>query len=104
MFKNFEDFKDFCEIIAHQQHTIVEFRDYSEYRFGQAAFMTDKFGGTYCCFKFDYDTLQVVDSFDTEIKPYTNYADLIIHITKRREQEESLRDFDELYDFINSQY
>ena len=104
MFKNFQDFKEFCEMIATQQHTMVEFREYPEYRWGAAVFMTDKFGGTYCNFKFDYDTLEVVDSFDTEIKPYTNYADLIIHITERREREESLRDFDELYDFINSQY
>ena len=104
MFKNFQDFKEFCELIANQHHTGVEFHEYPEYRFGQATFMTDKFGGTYCCFKFDYDTLEVVDSFDTEIKPYTNYADLIIHIAERREREESLRNFDELYDFINSQY
>lgn len=104
MFKSFQDFKEFCELIANQQHTMVEFREYPEYRWGSAAFMTDKFGGTYCNFKFDYDTLQVVDSFDTEIKPYTNFADIIIHITERREREESLRDFDELADFINSQY
>jgi hypothetical protein len=66
--------------------------------------MTDKFGGTYCCFKFDYDTLKVIDSYDTEIKPYENFSDIIIHITERREKEESLRDLTEIYDFINSQY
>ena len=104
MFKTFQDFKEFCSMIAEQQHTMVKFHEYPEYRWGQAAFMTDAFGGTYCCFKFDYDTLQVVDSFDTDIKPYTNYANIIIHITERREREESLRDFDALADFINSQY
>ena len=83
---------------------MVEFHDFPKYQWGQAAFMTDKFGGTYCAFKFDYDTLQVIDTFDNNIKPYTSITDIIKHITERRKNEEEIRDFEMLMDYINNEY
>lgn len=104
MFDNFADFREFCEMVANEQHTIVEFHEYPEYNWANATFMTDHFGGVYCSFKFDYNTCEVIDTFEKNQKPYTNYADLIIHITKEREYTEKHRNFEELSDFINSQY
>jgi len=104
MFKTFNEFKEFCEKVAKEQSTMVEFREYSGYRYGTGSFMVDKFGGTYCNFKFDFDNLMVIDTFDTDIKLYTTIEDMVNHITERRKNEEELRDLDYIYKCINSEY
>ena len=104
MFKSFNKFTEFCKKVANEQNTMVEFKEYPEYRFGTASFMTDKFGGTYCHFKFDYDTLEIIDDFDAKITHYTTIGDIVNHITEHRKNEEELRDLDYIYESINAEY
>ena len=103
MFKNFNELRDFCLDIAKQLHTIVKFREYAKYKFGNISFMTDQFGGTYVSLKYDYyDCNKVIDTFTNE--EFDNIADLIIHITKKKEELESKRNLTEIYNQINSEY
>ena len=104
MFKTFDEFKEFCKKVSNEQSTMVEFEEYPGYRYGTCSFMTDKFGGTYCHFKFDFDNLMVIDTFDTDIKLYTTIGDMVNHITERRKNEEELRDLDYISECINSEY
>ena len=103
MFKNFKEFRDFSISIAKQLHTIVKFREYENFKYGIVSFMTDQFGGTYTCLKYNFgDYSKVIDTFTNE--EFDNIPDLIIHITKKKEDMEAKRDLDEIYDEINSEY
>lgn len=103
MFKNFNELRDFCLDIAKQLHTIVKFRAYDEYKFGNISFMTDQFGGTYVSLKYEFNKYdKVIDIFTNE--EFDNIADLIIHITKLKEKMEKNRDLNYISDCINSEY
>lgn len=103
MFKNFNELRDFCLDIAKQLNTIVKFRAYDEYKFGNISFMTDQFGGTYVSLKYEFNKYdKVIDTFTNE--EFDNIADLIIHITKKKEELESKRNLTEIYNQINSEY
>lgn len=103
MFKDYNDFIDICKMIANEQHTLIKCNVYEEYKFATASFMTDQFGGNYCNIKYDFKTGEVIDTF-FDNKKFDNLSDLIIHITVCKEQEEKLRNLDEIYNLVNSEH
>lgn len=103
--ENFEDFNALCQLIADRLHTTAKAEKYSEYGFGCVAFETDPFGGTYCNFHYDIATGKVVDWYGSRnAKAINTCEELLETIIVELDRMLKVRDFDELYDFINSQY
>ena len=103
MFKNFKEFRDFSLSIAKQLHTIVKFREYEEFKQCIVSFMTDQFGGTYVSLNYKFNNPhKVIDTFTNE--EFDNISDLIIHITKKKEDMEAKRDLNNIYYQVNSEY
>ena len=104
MFSNYYEFKNNCKKIAHDLHTMVEVREYNEYGFAAATFMTDKFGGAYANIIYDLGTSKVYDNFLKENNVFENVESLTEHVDTQRKKMLLKRNLDEVYDFVNSQY
>lgn len=110
MFKNFLEFKEYCQSINNHLlevvgTTIVEFYEYPEYNWCQVAFMTDHFGGIYAIFHYNMITGEITYNYGhpTAIKMVNkNMIEDQVRLQLYYMLEH--RDFDALSDFINSQY
>jgi hypothetical protein len=101
----FAELAKICKEIARDLHTIVEVKDYPEYKWGNIAFMTDKFGGVYTNLHFDHKTQVVTNWYGTKQAEVINdTAQLAKVVTKQMQHELKVRDLDSVYDYINSQY
>ena len=102
---SFNDFANTCKTIANNLQTMVEVNDYSEYGWGQVAFMTDKFGGTYVCLHFDMKTGKVTNWFGHKDAREINDISFLSYFVKSEMQKMlKARDMEALSEFINSQY
>jgi len=105
LFNSFSDFVNWCKIYADNIHTMMEWHTYSEYQFGTVAFMTDKFGGVYCNFNYDFTTGKIINWLGMSIEhEAVSEQDLRNEILTRKREEESKRDLNEISDMINSEY
>lgn len=102
---NFNDFANICKTIANNLQTMVEVNDYSEYGWGQVAFMIDKFGGTYVCLHFDMKTGKVTNWFGHKDAREINDISFLSYFVKS-EMKKMLkaRNLGIISEYINSEY
>lgn len=102
----FNQFAAVCKEIANDLHTIVEVREYSEYGWGQVAFMTDHFGGIYVCLHYDMETGKVTNWYGMKMAKelshnYSELYNLVKHEMKKMLKDRDLKEIGEL---VNAEY
>lgn len=102
----FNQFEAVCKEIANDLHTIVEVREYSEYGYGQVAFMTDHFGGIYVCLHYDMETGKVTNWYGMKMAKELshNYSELYNLVKHEMKKMLKARDLKEIGELINAEY
>ena len=102
----FNQFAAVCKEIANDLHTIVEVREYSQYGWGQVAFMTDHFGGIYVCLHYDMETGKVTNWYGMKMAKELrhNYSELYNLVKTEMERELKVRNLKQVCEFINAEY
>ena len=101
----FDLFVSICKLIAQEQHTLEDHREYHEYRWGAVWFMTDKFGGTYAQFHYDLTTGTVTYAKgQPEEEEVTTLQRLVEIINTQRRRLLRVRDLGAVYARINEEY
>lgn len=94
-----------CKLIAQDEHTLEEHREYAEYGWGQVTFETDRFGGGYASFNFDIRTGAVTYAKgQPEQEDITDLKRLIQIVRTQRKRMERVRDLRAVGERINAEY
>ena len=105
IFKSFDDFVNWSIECANEIHTMIDVCDYWEHGFGQIKFMVDKFGGTYCCFHYNFKDGTIINWLGTsKVHQIDNIEELKNVIIKGKEEMLKSRDLNEISNLINSEY
>ena len=84
---------------------MVDIKDYPECGFGVIVFMTDKFGGTYAIFNYDYKKSEVkLNENKEQMKIMKNKNVLKNIVMYKKAMMEKNRNLEEIYDRINEEY
>lgn len=98
-------FVSICKLIAQDEHTLEEHREYSDYGFGRVIFETDRFGGGYACFNFDLNTCAVTYAKgQPEEEQVTDLNKLIQIVKTQKKRLLKLRDLKAVSEMINAEY
>lgn len=99
----FKGFKNDCEWIAKNAHCIVEVRNYEQYGWWGASFMTDMFGGCFVniCRKLDGTMYNHIHSKDEAI--VANMAELSTLVKNEVEKAYKTRNLEEICEMINKE-
>ena len=105
LFNSFNNFADFSIDLANELHTMIDVKDYPEWGFGVVAFMTDKFGGTYAIFNYDYKKKELkLNENKDQMKIMKNKNVLKNIVMYKKAMMEKNRNLEEIYDRINEEY
>ena len=84
---------------------MVEKHEYPNYGWGSVVFMTDKFGGVYANFHFDFATGKVVNWFgqkdEAEMPDFKTLEKTVVLAKAKLEKS---RDLGKIYKMINDEY
>lgn len=102
---NFNEFAKVCKEIAKNLNTMVEVTNYWEYGWGQVAFMTDPFGGTYMCLHYDMKTGQVTNWYGTKDERRVNdIPGLSYYVKDEMKKMLKARNLEKVSELINAEY
>lgn len=94
-----------CKMLAKQEHTMIDVREYADYGWTSIGFETDAFGGTYVHLHVDNKTGVVHNWFGSEKEQVIEtFAQLCQLVHTEKERMLKARDMQALTDFINDQY
>jgi hypothetical protein len=102
---SFSLFVSVCKLIAQEEHTLEDHREYTEYGFGRVTFETDRFGGGYASFNFDLKTNAVTYAKgQPEQEEITDLKRLIQIVSTQRKRLLKVRDLKAVAERINAEY
>lgn len=102
---SFSLFVSVCKLIAQEEHTLEDHREYTECGFGRVTFETDRFGGGYASFNFDLKTNAVTyANGQPEQEEITDLKRLIQIVSTQRKRLLKVRDLKAVAERINAEY
>ncbi len=100
---NYTEVVKICTQIACDFRTIVEVKNYPEYRWASICFMTDKFGGVYSILHFSHDTNVLTLNYGSKGERIINTEEeLRMIVNQQRKAMLKARNFDDLADFLHA--
>ena len=102
---NFDLFVSICKLIAQDQHTLEDHREYTEQGWGRVTFETDRFGGGYASFNFDLQTDAVTYAKgEPEEEQISSLARLTEIVSTQRRRLLRVRDLRAISERVNAEY
>ena len=102
---SYKNLVEYCEKLAHELHTIMETREYTEFGWASIVFETDKFGGDYVNLHYDLNTGIVTNWYGSDrARVVDNLDQLKMMVKYYMKKMLKARDMNAVSDFINSQY